>query len=62
MAGELSCVIIDELHMVSDASRGKVLELCLTKLLAAPEASQIQIIGMSATMAGMPWHGRACLP
>lgn len=53
MAGELACVIIDELHMVSDASRGKVLELCLTKLLAAPEAGHIQIIGMSATMAGM---------
>ncbi len=39
--------------MVSDASRGKVLEVCLTKLLAAPEAQQIQIIGMSATMAGI---------
>ncbi|KAK9835774.1 hypothetical protein WJX74_007629 [Apatococcus lobatus] len=51
--GELACVIVDELHMVSDASRGKVLEVCLTKLLAAPEARQIQIIGMSATMAGL---------
>ena len=61
MAGELACVIIDELHMVSDASRGKVLELCLTKLLAAPEASQMQIIGMSATMAGMPRHGISAL-
>lgn len=61
MAGELACVIIDELHMVSDASRGKVLELCLTKLLAAPEASQIQIIGMSATMAGTPRHSMSAL-
>lgn len=51
-AGEVACIIIDELHMVSDPSRGNVLEVCLTKLLASPEASAIQIIGMSATMAG----------
>ncbi len=38
--------------MVSDASRGKVLEVCLAKLLASPEGAQIQVIGMSATMAG----------
>ncbi|XP_064629325.1 DNA polymerase theta-like [Lineus longissimus] len=58
----LGILVIDELHMVGDASRGYLLELLLTKVqyminrLQAPALDQsisqnlIQIIGMSATL------------
>ncbi|DBA82952.1 TPA: hypothetical protein ACH3X1_006731 [Trebouxia sp. C0004] len=57
----LSCVVVDELHMVGEGERGYLLELLLTKLRyaavspdpeAKPDAAHegLQIIGMSATM------------
>jgi len=49
---ELCCVVVDELHMITDGSRGPTLELALTKILHSTHASKIQIIGMSATMGG----------
>lgn len=55
----LGCVVIDELHMIGDASRGYLLELLLTKIRFIscrsslnnrnPDVS-IQLIGMSATL------------
>ncbi|KAK9836945.1 hypothetical protein WJX81_001769 [Elliptochloris bilobata] len=57
--GQLSCIVVDELHMVGDTSRGYLLELLLTKLRyatadIAPEdvaaGEGVQIVGMSATM------------
>jgi len=44
--------VVDELHMITDGSRGPTLELALTKILHSTHASKIQIIGMSATMGG----------
>ena len=49
----LSCVVVDELHMVGDEDRGYQLELLLTKLryAAGPcDDEGLQIIGMSATL------------
>ncbi|KAK9815292.1 hypothetical protein WJX72_001157 [[Myrmecia] bisecta] len=51
--GELCCVVIDEMHMVCDPSRGLPLELSITKLLYSPAMRSIQILGMSATMGGL---------
>ena len=59
--GELSCVVIDELHMVGDEDRGYQLELLLTKLrYAGSDAIGVvdhqqskegcQVVGMSATL------------
>lgn len=52
IAGELCCVVIDELHMVCDPNRGLPLELSITKLLFSQYAERIQLVGMSATMGG----------
>ncbi|KAL0029501.1 hypothetical protein WJX77_012503 [Trebouxia sp. C0004] len=51
--GELTCVVVDELHMVCDPHRGLPLELSITKLLFSRYADRIQLIGMSATMGGL---------
>lgn len=44
----LSIVVIDELHMISDSSRGYLLELMLNKLRC--QQPDVQIIGLSATL------------
>lgn len=46
--GDLSAVVLDELHMLDDEHRGYLLELMVTKLLLLRQ--DIQIIGMSATL------------
>jgi len=46
--GMLGTVIIDELHMIDDESRGYILELMATKLLSLEQ--NVQLIGMSATL------------
>jgi replicative superfamily II helicase len=45
---ELGVVVVDEIHMLDDDSRGYLLELMVTKLLLLQQ--DIQIIGMSATL------------
>ncbi|KAK9826374.1 hypothetical protein WJX81_004727 [Elliptochloris bilobata] len=50
---ELCCVVIDELHMVSDPTRGPPLELALAKLLRCSRPRNVQLLGMSATMGGL---------
>ncbi len=63
-AGELTCVVVDELHMVCDPHRGLPVELSMTKLLFSGNADRIQLIGMSATMGGeqVSCHGQKPCP
>ena len=44
-------VVLDELHMVADSSRGCVIESLLSKITAARQ--HIRIVTMSATLANM---------
>lgn len=46
---QLSMIVIDEIHLLSDRHRGFLLEVLLTKLKYVLKSS-IQIIGMSATL------------
>lgn len=45
---KLGVVVMDELHMLDDESRGYIMELMATKLMSLEH--EIQIIGMSATL------------
>ncbi len=50
-AGDIGCVVLDELHMINDDSRGYILELLATKLLCLNHGGEgAQIVGMSATL------------
>ncbi|KUJ22243.1 P-loop containing nucleoside triphosphate hydrolase protein [Mollisia scopiformis] len=52
--GKLGCVVMDELHMIDDESRGYILELTATKLLSLDLEDKVQLIGMSATLNVLP--------
>ena len=49
---QLGVVVVDELHMAGDPSRGYLLELLLTKIrfVCMQSPNPIQIVGMSATL------------
>lgn len=48
----IGTIIVDELHMIGDQSRGYLLEVMLSKIkfLQATSKHQIQLIAMSATL------------
>jgi DNA polymerase theta len=51
---DLVCVVVDELHMISDGFRGFLLEILLTKLQChrrrPGHQTQLQLVAMSATI------------
>lgn len=49
---QIGCIVVDEIHMISDEGRGYILELLLTKILYVRQryGHCIQIITMSATL------------
>lgn len=49
---DVGMIVIDEVHLISDSSRGYILELLLTKILYMCEKfkHQIQLVTMSATL------------
>lgn len=49
---DVGTIVIDEIHLISDSSRGYILELLLTKILFMCEKRQhkIQLVTMSATL------------
>lgn len=52
---EIGTVVVDEVHLISDAGRGYILELLLAKILymSRKNALQIQVITMSATLSNV---------
>lgn len=54
---DLAVIVVDEIHMLDDDSRGYLLELMVTKLLLLQQ--DIQIIGMSATLSVSAPPGRS---
>ena len=54
---QLAVIVVDELHMVGDSSRGCLIEPLLTKVnfhvAEAKQEDPVQIIGMSATLPNM---------
>ncbi|WP_199752822.1 DEAD/DEAH box helicase [Actinoplanes sp. ATCC 53533] len=46
---EVGCLVVDEIHLLGDASRGPVLEALLARVRG--EASGVRIVGLSATVA-----------
>ncbi|KAH8402756.1 hypothetical protein KR215_009879, partial [Drosophila sulfurigaster] len=52
---EIGTIVVDEVHLISDAGRGYILELLLAKVLymSRKNALQIQVITMSATLANV---------
>lgn len=48
----IGCIVVDEVHLLSDPSRGYILELLLTKILYVNQKilCNIQVIAMSATL------------
>ncbi|XP_034663462.1 DNA polymerase theta isoform X1 [Drosophila subobscura] len=51
----IGCVVVDEVHLISEKGRGYILELLLAKILymSRKNALQIQVITMSATLANV---------
>ncbi|KAJ3338834.1 hypothetical protein HDU91_001112, partial [Kappamyces sp. JEL0680] len=49
LAGTISCIVVDEMHMLGSEQRGYLLELLLTKVLLVG-MGELQVIGMSATV------------
>ncbi|KAJ1628443.1 P-loop containing nucleoside triphosphate hydrolase protein [Pavlovales sp. CCMP2436] len=57
---ELVTVVVDEIHLVTEASRGPRLELLMSKLLyvAARSQGRLQLLGMSATVPNIELFAR----
>lgn len=49
---QIGCIVVDEIHMISDEGRGYILELLLSKILYVRQryGHRIQIVSMSATL------------
>jgi helicase len=46
---EVGCLVVDEIHLLGDPTRGPILEALLTRV--RQDATQVRIVGLSATVA-----------
>ena len=58
LRSDIGIVVVDEMHMLGDESRGYLLELLMTKVKYMGRTEEIQFVGMSATLPNIQVNAR----